>query len=81
MSRMNGRGTVDAAAIAQTAAAQCVASGLVAGFAACEQASIGLEEVQQIALIQAMLLQFDGFADHLGALEGVGELLRHLGHE
>jgi len=28
-----------------------------------------------------MLLQFDGFADHLRALEGVGELLRHLGHE
>jgi hypothetical protein len=81
MSRMNGRGTVDTAAIAQTAAAQCVASGLVAGFAACEQAGIGLEEVQQIALIEAMLLQFDGFADHLRALEGVGELLRHLGHE
>jgi len=78
MSATNGKSHVDTAAIAQAAAAQRVASALVSAFEACEEAGVGLLEVQQIALIEAMLLHFDGFGDHLKALEGVGELLRHL---
>jgi hypothetical protein len=81
MSGTNGNGPVDIAAIAHGAAAHRVASALVAAFEACEEAGFGLSEVQKIALIEAMLLRFDGFADHLRTLEGVGQLLWHLGHE
>ena len=79
MSATNGKSHVDTAAIAQAAAAQRLASALVTAFGACDEAGVGLLEVQQIALFEAMLLQFDGFGDHLRALEGISELLRHLG--
>ena len=40
---------------------------------------MGLSEVQKIAFIEVMLLQFDGFAERLHRLEGIGQLLRRLG--
>jgi hypothetical protein len=81
MSATNGKSYVDTAAIAQAAAVHRVAAALVTAFEACKDSGVDLLEVQQIALIEAMLLQFDGFADHLRGLEGVGELLRHLGQQ
>ena len=80
MSATNGKSPVDTVPIAQSAAAERIASGLVVAFEACDEAGVGLSEIQKIAFIQAMLLQFDGFADHVRSLEGVGRLLRSLGH-
>jgi hypothetical protein len=80
MSATNGKVPVDTTAIAHIAAAERLASAVVVALEFCEEAGAGLSQVQKIALIQAMLLEFDGFADHLGALEGVGELLRRLEH-
>ena len=76
----NGKRPIDTVPLAQSAAAERIASGLVVAFGACEEAGRGLSEVQKIAFIQAMLLQFDGFADSVRSLESVGRLLRSLGH-
>jgi hypothetical protein len=79
MSATNGKSPVDTIPIAQSAAAERIAAGLVVAFGACEEAGVGLSEVQKVAFIQAMLLQFDGFADNVRSLEGVGRLLGLLG--
>lgn len=76
----NGNGQVDHVAIAQGAAAERLAATIVVAFDACEDAGIGLSEVQKIAFLHALLLQFDGFADHVRSLEAVDRLLRNLGH-
>ena len=76
----HGHGSVDTAAIAQAAAAERMAAAVVFAFGACEDAGIGLSEVQKIALIEALLLQFDGFTSRMRSLDGVGQLLGHLGH-
>lgn len=75
----NGNGPVDTAAMAHHAAARRVAAALVTAFERCDEEGVGLTEVQKITLFETMLLQFEGFADHLRTLEGVGRLLRQLG--
>ena len=65
--------------MAQAAAAERFAATLVIAFQSCEEAGMGLSEVQKIAFIEVMLLQFDGFAERLHRLEGIGQLLRRLG--
>lgn len=79
MGEANGNGPVDSASIAHHAAARRIAAALVTGFERCDEEGVGLSEVQKITLFETTLLQFEGFADHLRTLEGVGRLLRHLG--
>jgi hypothetical protein len=76
----NGRGEIDHAAIAQGAAAERLSATVVVAFDACEDAGIALTELQKIAILHALLLQFDGFADHVRSLEAVDRLLWNLGH-
>ena len=76
----NGKGQVDHAAIAQAAAAERLAATIVVAFDACEDAGIGLSELQKIAFLHALLLQFDGFVEHVRSLEAVDQLLWNLGH-
>jgi uncharacterized protein (DUF1501 family) len=80
MSAKNGKDPVGTAAIAHAAAAERMAATVVVAFEACEEAGVGLSEVQKIAFIETMLLQFDGFDRHVRTLEGVGQLLRRIGH-
>jgi len=80
MHATNGKGQVDHVAIAQGAAAERLAATIVVAFDACDDAGIGLSELQRIAILHALLLQFDGFADHVRSLEAVDRLLWSLGH-
>jgi len=76
----NGTGPTDTVAIAQASAAERMAASIVLAFGACDDAGYPLTEVQQIAFVEAALLQFDGFTSRVRTLEGIGPLLRRLGH-
>jgi hypothetical protein len=57
-----------------------LAATIVVAFDACEDAGIGLSELQKVAFLHALLLQFDGFVEHVRSLEAVDRLLWDLGH-
>jgi hypothetical protein len=61
---------------AQVAAAQRLARAVIVAFAACEEACMPLSDLQKIAVIEAALLEFDGFEAQYDRLEGISELLR-----
>ena len=61
---------------AQVAAAQCLARAVVVAFSACEEACMPLSDLQKIAVLEAALLEFDGFEAQFQRLEGISELLR-----
>lgn len=76
----NGNGRAETIALtAQVASARCLARTIAIAFDACEDAEVPLSELQRVALIEAALLEFDGFGAHLGTLSTVGSLLRDLG--
>jgi hypothetical protein len=76
--RVNGNRAADSAAFAHVASAERVARAIVLAFEACDDTGAPLSEVQKIALLEAVLLEFDGFAAHLRALSSVGQALREL---
>ena len=77
MASKNGNGRVDlAAATAKAAAAERVAGAIIVGFDVCKEHGAPLSQVQQIALIQAALLEFDGLEAQLSSLAVIEELLR-----
>ncbi len=76
MSAMNGNSPHGSKSAVQVAAAQRFAEALVVGFAVCEEAGAPFSELQKVALIEAALLQFDGFDAQLTALSVVHDLLR-----
>jgi hypothetical protein len=78
MSTRNGDRAIENAAITHVAAAERIARGIVVGFGSCDEVGVPLSDVQKIAVVQAMLLEFDGFAAHLGSLERLGRLLHEL---
>jgi hypothetical protein len=78
MSTANGNRAAETAAIAHVAAAERLARGVIVAFDSCEEVGVPLSEIQKIAVIEAMLLEFDGFSEHLCSLERVGRLLRDL---
>ena len=51
MHATNGKGQVDHVAIAQAAAAERLAATVVVAFDACEDAGMGLSELQKIAIL------------------------------
>jgi hypothetical protein len=75
MTALNGRGRVEISAMASVAAAERLAAAAVAAFDACDEAGVPLSPTQRIAIIEAALLEFDGFAAHLSSLAGVRRLL------
>jgi hypothetical protein len=79
MTAVNGNRRVEYAAIAHVAAAERLARAIVVALATCEEVGVGLSDVQKTAVIEAMLLEFDGFEAHLRSLDRVGQMLRELG--
>lgn len=65
---------------ALSASARCVARTIVAAFDACEEAEIPLSQLQRTAIVEAALLEFDGFDVHLRSFVVVSRLLDDLGH-
>jgi hypothetical protein len=79
MSSRNGHGAPGrTVSTAHGATARCIARVVVVGCDACEDAGLPLSELQKVTLIEAALLEFDGFGTHLGSLVALGELLRDL---
>jgi hypothetical protein len=78
MTTVNGNRPADTAAFAQVASAERVARAIVLAFDSCDEAGAPLSEVQRIAVLEAILLEFDGLAAHLRTLASVGEALRGL---
>jgi hypothetical protein len=78
MSSRNGSNGAarDAAVTAKVAAAERFARALVVAFGALDDLGLPLTDVQRIAMIQAALLEFDGFEAQLDALDDVGRVLR-----
>jgi len=64
---------------AHGASAHCVARLITAAFDACEEAEMPLSQLQRTALVEAALLEFDGFDVHLRSLAVVGRMLDDLG--
>lgn len=80
MSSLDGRSRGRSGAFAaQVAAAECLAKAIVDAFEMCEQSGASLSQVQKVAVIEASLLEFDGFEAHLGSIASIGELLEDLG--
>jgi hypothetical protein len=62
--------------MAKVAAAERFARALVVAFGALDDLGLPLTDVQKIAMVQAALLEFDGFEAQLDALDDVGRVLR-----
>jgi hypothetical protein len=79
MTSGNGRTRAElAAATAKAVAAERLAGAVMGAFDICEQAGVPLSQLQKIALVEAVLLEFDGLEAHLSALATVEEQLRGL---
>jgi hypothetical protein len=79
MSSRNGSHHEEHASFPATvAAAERFARAMVVGFAVCDEARIPLSDIQKIAILEAALLEFDGFESQLDSLTEIGELLRAL---
>jgi hypothetical protein len=79
MTTVNGNRPADSAAIAHVASAERVARAIVLAFDSCDETGAPLSEIQKIAVLEAILLEFDGFGAHLRTLASVGKALRELG--
>jgi hypothetical protein len=80
MSSTNGNhGSERDFSIARAAAAERLAKSIVGGFDLCGQAGIPLSQVQKIAVVQAALLEFDGFEAQVSSLARIADLLHVLG--
>ena len=75
---VNGKRQFESARLAQVAAAERLARAVVLAFDSCDDLGSPLSEVQRIAVIQAMLLEFDGFDAQVTSLESVGQILHAL---
>jgi hypothetical protein len=64
---------------AHGATARCLARVVTVTLDTCDEGGFPLSELQRVALVEAALLEFDGFGQHLASLVAVGELLRGLG--
>ena len=68
------------AATAQVAGADRIARALTVGFALCDEAGFPLSERQQISMLTAALLAFDGFQAETERLLNVEQFLAGLSH-
>jgi hypothetical protein len=81
MTSKNGQATAETTMFtAHAAAAKCLARVVAVSIDACDGADMPLSELQKAAVIEAALLEFDGFGLEVASLAAVGELLRDLGH-
>jgi hypothetical protein len=76
MASANGSRHADlAAATAKAVAAERLAGAVMSAFEICEQAGVPLSQLQKVALVEAVLLEFDGLEAHLRSLAAVEEHL------
>ncbi len=66
----------DTAEIAHVAAAERLARAVIAAFESCEDCDVPFSDVQKITVLQALLLEFDGFQAQLSSLDRLGRILR-----
>ncbi len=64
--------------LVQVAAARLLASALVLGIEQCAAEDAPLSGAQTVALVEAALLEFDGFEDHATTLVALDAMLREL---
>lgn len=82
MASENGHGSAEVTVFtAHAAAARCLARVIAVSIDACDEADMPLSELQKAAVIEAALLEFDGFGLQLASLVAMGELMRDLGHQ
>ncbi len=65
-------------ATAHASAARCIARGLIVAFDACDEAEMPLTQLQRATVVEAALLEFDGFGAHVSSLATVSRLLREM---
>jgi len=66
-------------ATARDAAARCLARALVCAFDACDESGIPLSQLQRVAILEAVLCEFDGLREHLSSLATVSRILGEFG--
>jgi hypothetical protein len=76
----NGR-AVPVTSVARVAAAERFAGVIVSTFEKCDETSIPLSKAQKTALIEAALVEFDGFEAELSSLMRIAELLSELSRD
>lgn len=75
----NGNGSGEmVTSTAHGATARCVARSVVVAFDACEDSGAPLSQLQKVALIESVLLEFDGFGIHLASLAALDRMLGDL---
>jgi hypothetical protein len=67
------------AATAKAVAAERLAGAVMPRSTSDEQSEVPLSQLQKVALVEAVLLEFDGLEAHLRSLAAVEERLRSLG--
>jgi hypothetical protein len=76
----NGTGrAVPVALAARVAAAERFAGAIVSTLEKCDESSVPLSRAQKTALLEAALVEFDGFEAELSSLMRIAELLSELG--
>lgn len=60
---------------AHGSAARCIARALVVAFDACDEAGIPLTQLQRATIVEAALVEFDGFGLQVSSLATVSRLL------
>jgi hypothetical protein len=79
MPAQDGNGNRDPTVVtAQLAAAERMAGAIVLAFELCEEEGAPLTQTQKVAVVEAALVEFDGFAGHLSGAVSLGTLLRGL---
>lgn len=66
------------AATAHGSAARCLARALVLAFDACDEVDIPLSQLQRVSILEAVLLEFDGFGQQLSSLATLRTLFAEL---
>jgi hypothetical protein len=75
----NGNGRAEVPGTAVVAAAERMAAAVIVAFDSCDCLGVPLSDLQKIAVIEALLLEFDGFSAQLGSIERISGMLRAAG--
>lgn len=79
MPAQDGNGRRDPTVVtAQLTAAERMAAAIVLAFELCDEQGAPLTQEQKVAVVEAALMEFDGFEAHLSGAVSLGTLLRGL---
>ena len=71
---------VPVAMAARVVGAERFAAAIVSALEKCEETNVPLSRAQKATLLEAALVEFDGFEAELSSLMRIAELLNELGH-